>query len=237
MTVKFSKAQARVFASLPLSLDAWNQMVASSTRDCLLRRGLANVVPGGTEEAPTFTVQPRWKKLPPAYLALRAKAQEIGWPTRFRCDLASDRDSIMAWKPIKFAWILRESGTHLYPAEADPYDCIQQIIDIAQIMSGVHRYFFWNGGVLTEHSATKVGELLQEANDAYVEKRGTNLDLSDAEIRRVVSRQYFVEPDAKVLWPEPNKLAKIWFSNRYDGFFINVRRRSTGKLDVFTTNR
>jgi len=59
-----------------------------------------------------------------AYLAISQEAGAVGWPMHYREDLTvHDRGLCEKTDPsMPFAWILRESGTHLMVIDADPAD-------------------------------------------------------------------------------------------------------------------
>jgi hypothetical protein len=60
---------------------------------------------------------PELTALDPRFEALRLEAYRRGWPERYRNDLhVHDRDLLAKFPEVtEFIWVLRESGTHLYP--------------------------------------------------------------------------------------------------------------------------
>lgn len=91
------------------------------------------------------------------YLALVAKADEIGWPVRFRTDLTKHDRAFLATKPVDrpFAWILRENGTSLYfPGIIDGvgHRASEMARSNAEIF-GVEqcKFFVWDGRALVEY--------------------------------------------------------------------------------------
>lgn len=91
------------------------------------------------------------------YLALVAKADEIGWPLRFRTDLTKHDRALLATKPADrpFAWILGEDGTGLYyPGVIDGVghrasDCARMHADA--VGADKCKFFIWDGFALVEH--------------------------------------------------------------------------------------
>lgn len=111
------------------------------------------------------TIQAFWAlqrkaKRNPAYQAILAKAEEIGWPQAFRCDLALwDRSYILDNEGMHFIWAIRPLGTHIY--RLDPNPVVLDWFDAACLADREARYFHWDGEKLDEVSQQEARTLLQ----------------------------------------------------------------------------
>jgi len=57
------------------------------------------------------------------YRLLEAKARELGMPTHSQTDLTvKDRAFVLAARPKKFLWIIKNNGTDIFPAQ-EMYRC------------------------------------------------------------------------------------------------------------------
>jgi hypothetical protein len=71
----------------------------------------------------TSLAQERDARAHRAYRLIEAKARELGMPTHSQTDLTiKDRAFILAAKPEKFLWIIRNNGTDIFPAQ-EIYRC------------------------------------------------------------------------------------------------------------------
>jgi hypothetical protein len=91
----------------------------------------------------------------PAYEAIAAKAEQIGWPIFYRRDLtAHDRARCAMLKPSDcFLWVLYELGTHIIVAEpSSDLDAVaieSTLVRLDKCMRPC-RYFWWDAGELSE---------------------------------------------------------------------------------------
>jgi hypothetical protein len=107
------------------------------------------------------------------YNALVAKADEVGWPLRFRTDLTKHDREFLKTKPIDrpFSWILREDGTSLYfPGLIDGVG--HRASDGARMnaeSSGADKckFFIWDGRALIEFATAEQAD----ARMAEIEER------------------------------------------------------------------
>lgn len=110
----------------------------------------------------------------PHYTALAAKADEVGWPLRFRTDLTKHDRELLKTKPADraFMWILRDSGTGLYyPGLIDGAG--HRASDRARGQADAFgadrcKFFIWDGRALVEY-------LTADAADARMAEIETEL--------------------------------------------------------------
>jgi len=95
------------------------------------------------------------------YQAIVAKADEVGWPLRFRTDLTKHDRAFLATKPVDrpFTWILREDGTGIYfPGIIDGvgHRASQMARSQAEIFGADKcKFFVWDGHTLVEHATAE----------------------------------------------------------------------------------
>jgi len=98
----------------------------------------------------------------PAFRAITAEAERIGWPVAFRTDLDHDADFIARQNPPAFVWIIRPCGTHIIAATAatsgpltyrntsEPLYSTRELDCIARAFEPDKRFFTWDGSRLAE---------------------------------------------------------------------------------------
>lgn len=97
----------------------------------------------------------------PHYDALVAEAKRVGWPTNYRRDLFVHDRNALARIPanVPLVWMLRESGTHLWPAtetaigrsgHQDEY-AWNMPYSVERAFGDEVRFYTWDGERLHEH--------------------------------------------------------------------------------------
>jgi len=98
------------------------------------------------------------------YRALTAKADEIGWPLRFRTDLTKhDRAFVTKHEADRpFIWVLRDSGTHLaYPGIIDGvrHRASGYARMVAESFGAAKcKFFIWDGQKLVEYATADAAD-------------------------------------------------------------------------------
>ncbi len=110
--------------------------------------------------------QRRRQPVHPGYVAIVAKAHELGLPKRATSDITMlDRRLIMQRRPRQFAWLLHEAGSLLSIPEPNqrPLDYLYA----AKRMFGQALPFWWDGSALVR--AEHIDELMQRMAMACAE--------------------------------------------------------------------
>lgn len=108
----------------------------------------------------------------PAYAAMCAVAQALGWPERFARDLTHwDREELTHWHPAKpFAWVVGANGTHIVwtdrTADERRRNPTGLLCEAAQeavcSLDGRARWFWWDGARL-------IASCLEDSTDRLVD--------------------------------------------------------------------
>ncbi len=91
------------------------------------------------------------------YDLIKAESNRVGWPTHYKEDLEIDRQAIdrlidVCGDDLRFAWGLRELGTHLYQTA-------QEIVEVSRVFPVIWYYF--DGYTLTEMKLIELLEVLE----------------------------------------------------------------------------
>jgi hypothetical protein len=108
----------------------------------------------------------------PAFRAILAEADRIGWPVAFRTDLDHDADFIARQAPPAFVWIISPCGTHIIAATdattgplqvrgTEPLYSSRELDCIARAFEPEKRFFTWDGLRLAEVTLAQAREFLR----------------------------------------------------------------------------
>jgi len=117
------------------------------------------------------------------YNALKAAADAVGWPERFRTDLTKhDRIALLSRAESRpFVWCLRTDGTALIPPEARPHGEGRDWPDASRMVRWTEsafgaercRWYLWDGYALQAITADAAVEWLRDhANDPILVTEG-----------------------------------------------------------------
>jgi hypothetical protein len=100
------------------------------------------------------------------YNVLVTEAAHAEWPVAYKTDLTKhDRQTLLNTDTQHFIWVLRESGTHLYPLDTNmKYSTISSCLDAVDKYNYNARYYIFFNGKLTEESYTNCKRLLLISN-------------------------------------------------------------------------
>lgn len=209
--MKFSEPQARALSILPCPVPQWEAEVKPVTRRNLESRGFAVRTvrryrhPYNGEWLERPIVRKKWTQLPPSYIAIRAKCQELGLPKHHKgWDLHHcDRGALIANDPLAcFFWCVRSYGTHIINPTGDWGN--EDPTDYLACLAGHHKEdpecqcFWWNGRMLQSTTWDRAKYLLQEARQKWVDEFGNVLGLDDDEILRYACKSFVIPEDAKI---------------------------------------
>jgi len=125
-----------------------------------------------------------------AYRAMKAKAEEVGWPRAFPTDLTKHDRMLLARKdaPAEFVWVLRECGTHLLRL-GKPFS----LTWAGPLRDPSYRWFVYRDGLLLEVGrATAIEVLVTSLRGQDVYSKCGNVAGTFVDVDTVRERLYVI---------------------------------------------
>lgn len=243
MKTKLSEPQKAAFAFLPCSPADFEKKVPKKTREVLFRKGLVVETwrkPTSLEKSEGVShderiplLKPRFRLIPESFWILLAESRRVGLPKSHSSDLRYDRDSLIAYQPKKFAWVLRECGTCLlFDFSVDMHgntpvgyiEAVHRNMDHGKNC----RYYWFADGKLTEMTFPALRDKVVREASEWLKEFGNILDLTDKQLVDVINRYYVLRQPVAIYRHANNQSAEI--RDSYSTRFLVSRIH--GKLQV-----